>query len=216
MGFCAAGVKDAYRLAQVSAPDTTPAEQKLVGVPPGATWSAVPSRERKTAKSSRSTTGPIDTSMLGNESQPVNGWRNHLLSIRRSERNGVLQAGGSGHRNLSRSERHRHALRDPQGKPQRSLDPSCCRASGCTLRPAPRASLTARRKSRTFPIPTTTRRGCFCAKRLDWGEKERQWKAAGQMAGKRDVSGSLCRSASLRCMTSSIPIRTPATRERAF
>jgi hypothetical protein len=32
MGFCAAGAKAAYRLAQASAPDTAPAEQKLVGV----------------------------------------------------------------------------------------------------------------------------------------------------------------------------------------
>ena len=32
MGFCVASAKDAYRLAQASAPDTAAAEQKLLGV----------------------------------------------------------------------------------------------------------------------------------------------------------------------------------------
>ncbi len=43
--------------------------------------------------------------------------------------------------------------------------PSCCRASACTTRPAPAAIRTAKRRSRIFRIPTTTRRACSCARR---------------------------------------------------
>src|SRR5260370_24595430 len=48
--------------------------------------------------------------------------RNHLLSIRRSKGDGMLQAGGHGeHRNPHRPKRHGLALRNPQRQPERSL-----------------------------------------------------------------------------------------------
>ena len=67
--------------------------------------------------------------------------------------------------------------------------PNCCRASVCTTPSVSRASRTARRRSRTSPIRTTTRRGCSCAKPSGSAASRKQLEAGpNQLSGKVDVS----------------------------
>ena len=67
--------------------------------------------------------------------------------------------------------------------------PSCCRASASPTRSAPRASPTARRRSRTSHSRATTPRGCSCARSSGLGgERETIESDYGQLAGDKDVS----------------------------